>query len=323
MTEASMATPEVSTLQVEEQSIESGHTVKRERRSLYKIVRRCADCKRGMDLQSLQHNKRCCDDCQKKRAKKLKSRAWRKAYQQIKRNPEAWAKLQAKVKVKNDARRKAHPYIPHPLTPESRVEIGRKLTAIRDAARDAQHPRWNGESPEAVIDDPTYEKKSGVKKFVICRIGTCGKQVSSIAGHLTPNPPRNTSVHPGIDVKEYRRLFPGAPLYSEAYRKRNRDSQQHGVETKPEIYLANRRKQRDKQRRLIALGKQALAAKGDRPVNRRGIPGRPRRDEIRKRVLELRSMRKSWTQVQSLMNENLKPEERLTKDAYRSYGKNS
>jgi hypothetical protein len=139
--------------------------------------------------------------------------------------------------------------------PGDRIELARDLTAARDAARDARIPRWNGASPEAVIANPEYEKEVDIlKSFVICRI--CGKQVRSISGHLASNPPRHTSVHPGIKVKKYKSLFPGAPLYSEAIKERNRKHQARGAETKPLIYITNRRNSHATQKRLVQFAKQ-------------------------------------------------------------------
>jgi hypothetical protein len=107
-----------------------------------------------------------------------------------------------------------------PATPERRAEIISGMRAARDAKHDKKYPRWNGESPDTVKNDnPAYENgerfKTFVKKHVICRI--CGKQVGNIAAHLGKN------VHTGIDLAEYKGLYPGAPIYSLKIKKRNRD----------------------------------------------------------------------------------------------------
>jgi hypothetical protein len=211
------------------------------RRSLYTIVRRCRDCPRRMEFQSLQHEKVRCDDCQRKRQNKLALRR----YKRMKReNPEAWAKLQAYTKKKNAAnaaRRKAK-YVPHPRTPEMQREIIRQMADARDAKREKKIPRWNGESPDTVkAANPAYENGDSfqkfVKQFVICRI--CGKLVGSIAAHLKKN-----AVHSGIDLAEYKRLYPRAPIYSLKVKKRNRDWHNADNRTHPQRsagFRANRK----------------------------------------------------------------------------------
>jgi hypothetical protein len=179
-------------------------------------------------------------------------------------NPEAWARLQAKTKKKNAAnaaKRKAK-YVPHPLTPEKRSEICLNATAVRDALRNQQIPRWNGESdPNTVIANPKYEKDTGIiKKFVICR--ECGKQVSSITGHLGKN------VHPGIDLAKYRRDHPGAPIYSLIIMKRNRDFHRLHLKAKPEKYAgyrAKRKAQLQAERAELAELRAKAATTGSRP----------------------------------------------------------
>jgi hypothetical protein len=213
-----------------------------------------------MELRSLQHEKRRCDNCQRKRGRKLA----RQRYRRMKReNPEAWARLQAKTKEKNAAnaaKRKAK-YVPHPLTPEKRTEICLNATAVRDALRSQQIPRWNGESdPNTVIANPKYEKDAGIiKEFVICR--KCGKQVSSITGHLGKN------VHPGTDLAKYRRDHPGAPIYSLISMKRNRDFHRLDLKAKPERYASYRaiRKDRLRAERAELAELRAKAATGSRP----------------------------------------------------------
>lgn len=103
-----------------------------------------------------------------------------------------------------------------------RGESARRAVAARDALHDAQHPRWNSQPPETVIANPLYEEECGIiSEFVICRI--CGKQLNSMNSHLAANPPANTFTHPGVDLKEYQRRFPEAPIYSLAVKQRNLD----------------------------------------------------------------------------------------------------
>jgi hypothetical protein len=236
--------PSIPLEQSKEQSIESAQKQKPARRSLSTMLRRCPDCKGKMELRSLQHEKRRCDDCQRKREKKLAQQR----YQRMKReNPEAWAKLRKDVSAKNasNAPKRKATYVPHSVTPERQSEICLHATAVRDALRDKQIPRWNGESdPNTVIANPGYEKDAGIiKNFVICRIRECGKQVSSIAGHLGKN------VHPENDLAKYRRDHPGAPIYSLRIMKRNRDFHRRHLKAKPEKYAGYRTKRKDRLRR--------------------------------------------------------------------------
>lgn len=143
-----------------------------------------------------------------------------------------------------------------------RAEIVRRAIAARDDLHDAKHPRWNGQPPEIVIANPKYEEESGIiKEFVICRI--CGKQLNSINGHLYENPPGKTLTHPGIDLAEYKRLFPGAPIYSDALKARNLEHALADYKD-DERRLEIRTRANARNRRVAGQAKQAEAALAER-----------------------------------------------------------
>jgi hypothetical protein len=72
-------------------------------------------------------------------------------------------------------------------------------------------PRVDADVLSAARQDPQYEQKHAITKYVICRVVDCGAKAKS----LTPAHLRN--LH-RLTTAQYMKLFPGAPLLSSAVR---------------------------------------------------------------------------------------------------------
>ncbi len=155
--------------------------------------------------------------------------------------------------------------------------------------------------------------------------------------------------HRAAQVKEERRRNPEKFLAREAaYRAGNRDkiiaSSRAAYAANPELKRAQARasyhrhpdRHREAHRaryirlkagnqtlaqRLKAAEEQLRQLRISNSANQPVAMGRPRKEHIRKRVIETRAEGKSWSQLTMLLNRELGL--KLSKDAYRSYGEKS